>query len=232
LSSSTTDARRLGWALLITAAFMVLEVVGGVLSGSLALLADGGHMLTDTASLALAWLAARFSLRPGTARHGHRAQLWAAFTNALALLFVVAWILWEAAQRLTEPRGIAAGPMLGIAVAGLIANLVVLRVLGRGHDANLNVAAARLHVLGDLLGSVAACTAAIVILTSGWTPIDPLLSVLVALLILRSAAMLLAQSTRALLTHSPSPGELAARTSGPSASRIAERAPIGRDERR
>jgi cobalt-zinc-cadmium efflux system protein len=232
LSSSTTDARRLGWALLITAAFMVLEVVGGVLSGSLALLADGGHMLTDTASLALAWLAARFSLRPGTARHGHRAQLWAAFTNAFALLFVVAWILWEAAQRLTEPRVIAAGPMLGIAVAGLIANLVVLRVLGRSHDANLNVAAARLHVLGDLLGSVAACTAAIVILTSGWTPIDPLLSVLVALLILRSAAMLLAQSTRALLMHSPSPGELAARTSGPSASRIAERAPIGRDERR
>jgi cobalt-zinc-cadmium efflux system protein len=109
---------------------------------------------------------------------------------------------------------------------------VVLRVLGRGHDANLNVAAARLHVLGDLLGSVAACTAAIVILTSGWTPIDPLLSVLVALLILRSAAMLLAQSTRALLTHPPSPGELAARTSSPSASRIAERAPIGRDERR
>jgi len=230
--SHATDARRLGWALSITAAFMVLEVVGGVLSGSLALLADAGHMLTDTASLALAWLAARLSLRPGAARHGHRAQLWAAFINALALLVVVAWILWEAAQRMLEPRVIAAGPMLGVALAGLVANLVVLRVLGRSHDANLNVAAARLHVLGDLLGSVAASAAAIVILATGWTPIDPLLSVLVALLILRSAAVLLAQSARALFAHPNTPGDAAARTSCAAGSRIAERQAVGRDEGR
>lgn len=208
-SSSATDARRLGWALLITAAFMVLEVVGGLLSGSLALLADAGHMLTDTASLTLAWFAARLALRSGAAAHGHRAQLRAAFANALALLVVVAWICAEAVQRLLEPRAVAAGAMLGIALAGLLANIAVLRVLGRGHDANLNVAAARLHVLGDLLGSVAASAAAIVILTTGWTPIDPLLSVLVALLILRSAAALLVQSGRALIADAASAAGLA-----------------------
>ncbi len=182
---------------------MVVEIAGGLLSGSLALLADAGHMLTDTASLVLAWLAARYALRPGAReRHGHRAQLWAAFINALGLLFVVGWILWEATQRLRDPHSIAAVPMLGVALAGLVANLVVLRVLGSGHVANLNVAAARLHVLGDLLGSIAASTAAIVILVTGWMPVDPLLSVLVALLILRSAISLLVQTARALLADS------------------------------
>lgn len=223
--SKANDARRLGWALLITAAFMVLEVAGGLLSGSLALLADAGHMLTDTASLVLAWLAARYSLRPGAAeRHGHRAQLWAAFVNALALLFVVGWILWEAAQRLREPHAIAAGPMLGIALAGLVANVVVLRVLGDGHVGNLNVAAARLHVLGDLLGSIAASSAAIVILVTGWMPIDPLLSVLVALLIFRSATLLLVQSASALLASS---ADDASRAAG---SRIMDRSMNSRGE--
>lgn len=224
-SSNPKDARRLGWALVITAAFMVMEVAGGLLSGSLALLADAGHMLTDTASLLLAWLAARYSLRPGAAaRHGHRAQLWAAFVNALALLAVVGWILWEAAQRLREPHPIAAGPMLGVAIAGLIANLVVLRVLGSGHVANLNVAAARLHVIGDLLGSIAASSAAIVILATGWMPIDPLLSVLVALLVLRSATSLLVQSASALFA---SPTDDASRTAG---SPIVDRPINGRGE--
>jgi cobalt-zinc-cadmium efflux system protein len=230
--SRETDARRLGWALIITTTFMVLEIAGGVLSGSLALLADAGHMLTDSASLGLAWLAARFSLRPDTAAgRGHRAQLWAAFVNALALLFVVAWILWEAAQRLNEPRSIAAGPMLGVALAGLVANLVVLRVLGSGHVANLNVAAARLHVLGDLLGSIAASTAAIVILATGWMPIDPLLSVLVALLILRSAVTLLSQSGRALFANRGSTTQGMPGGSCTADSRIMERPKHGSGER-
>lgn len=210
-----SDIRRLGWALAITATFMVLEVAGGVISGSLALLADAGHMLTDTAALMLAWFAARIGQRSASnARAGshHRVQVLAAFVNSLALLAVVAWILWEAAQRLGAPREIAGGTMLGVALLGLLANLAVLRVLGGSDGDNLNVSAARLHVLGDLLGSIAASVAAVVVLTTGWTPIDPLLSVLVALLILRSALSLLRRTSRSLLdgrAAAPDPDESA-----------------------
>ena len=147
-----TDVQRLGWALGITGTFMVLEVVGGWLSGSLALLADAGHMLTDTAALALALGAALVARRPSEVHrpHGHhRAQVLAAFVNAVALLGVVGWIVWEAVERLREPRAVAGGTMLGIALLGLVANLAVLHVLREEHDANINVAAARLHVLGD-----------------------------------------------------------------------------------
>jgi cobalt-zinc-cadmium efflux system protein len=202
LHAHGSDIRRLGWALAITATFMVLEVVGGLVSGSLALLADAGHMLTDTAALVLAWFAARISQRSASnARAGghHRVQILAAFVNSLALLAVVAWILWEAAQRLGAPREIAGGTMLGIALLGLLANLAVLRVLGGSDGDNLNVSAARLHVLGDLLSSIAASVAAVVILTTGWTPIDPLLSVLVALLILRGALLILRKTSQTLL---------------------------------
>ncbi len=198
-----TDARRLGRALAITFAFMLLEVAGGVLSGSLALLADAGHMFTDAAALGLAWYAARWMSASAGAGERRRIELRAALVNALALLGVVAWIFWEALQRLAEPREVAAVPMLAIALLGLVANLAVLRVLGHGEGGNLNVAAARLHVLGDLLGSIAASVAAIVILASGWTPIDPLLSMLVALLILRSTLALLGQSARGLFGRDP-----------------------------
>jgi cobalt-zinc-cadmium efflux system protein len=204
--SHVTDIRRLGWALAITGGFMVIEVAGGLLSGSLALLADAGHMLTDTAALALAWGAAHVAHQagvPGRYEGHHRAQVLAAIVNALALLGVVGWILWEALQRLQQPHAIEAGTMLGIALIGLLANLAVLRVLRDEHDSNLNVAAARLHVLGDLLGSVGASTAAVVILATGWTPIDPILSVLVAMLIVRSAWALLVKSTRLLLEEAP-----------------------------
>ena len=213
LHAHGSDSRRLGWALAITATFMVLEVVGGLISGSLALLADAGHMLTDTAALMLAWFAARVSQRSASnARAGdhHRVQVLAAFVNSLALLVVVAWILWEAAQRLEAPRAIAGGTMLGIALLGLLANVAVLRVLGGSDGDNLNVSAARLHVLGDLLGSIGASIAAVVILATGWTPIDPLLSIAVALLIVRSAWMLLLKSGRIVLDREPDgvdPGE-------------------------
>lgn len=204
--SHATDVQRLGWALAITGTFMLVEVIGGLLSGSLALLADAGHMLTDTAALALAWMAAHLTRRPSDPRRTygyHRAQVLAAFVNALALLVVVAWIFWEAVERLLEPRAIAGDTMLGVALLGLLANVAVLRVLKNDHDANLNVAAARLHVIGDLLGSVGAIIAAAVILATGWTPIDPLLSVLVALLIVRSAWALLVKSTRILMEDAP-----------------------------
>jgi cobalt-zinc-cadmium efflux system protein len=201
-----SDSRRLGWALAITASFMGIEVVGGLLSGSLALLADAGHMLTDTAALALAWIAAHLTRRPTSPRRSygyHRAQVLAAFVNALALFGVAFWICMEAADRIAHPQPIAGGTMLAIAVAGMIANIAVYFTLGEGSETNLNVAAARLHVLGDLLGSVAATSAALVIIGTGWTPIDPILSVLVAVLILRSAWVLLLKSTRILMEDAP-----------------------------
>jgi len=201
-----SESRRLGWALAITATFMLLEVAGGLISGSLALLADAGHMLTDTAALGLAWIAARLAARPTNPRRSygyHRAQVLAAFVNALALFVVVAWIVFEAAQRIATPRPIEGATMLAIACAGLAANLAVFAILRRGSQDNMNVAAARLHVLGDLLGSIGALLAAAVILTTGWTPIDPILSVFVALLILRSAWSLLRKSTRILMEEAP-----------------------------
>jgi cobalt-zinc-cadmium efflux system protein len=201
-----SESRRLGWALAITATFMLLEVAGGLISGSLALLADAGHMLTDTAALGLAWVAARLAARPTNPRRSygyHRAQVLAAFVNALALFVVVIWIVFEAAQRIANPRPIEGATMLAIACAGLAANLAVFAILQRGSQENMNVAAARLHVLGDLLGSVGALLAAAVILATGWTPIDPILSVFVALLILRSAWSLLRKSTRILMEEAP-----------------------------
>ena len=200
------DSQRLGWALAITATFMVVEVVGGLVAGSLALLADAGHMLTDTAALALAWAAAQLASRPSSPRRSygyHRAQVLAAFVNALALLAVVAWIVVEATHRLAEPQPVAGATMLGVAMAGMAANVAVYFTLRQGSPDNLNVAAARLHVIGDLLGSVGATAAALVILATGWTPIDPILSVLVALLILRSAWSLLLKSTRILMEDAP-----------------------------
>ena len=204
--SHTTASQRLGWALVVTGAFMLLEVVGGMISGSLALLADAGHMLTDTAALALAWLAAQLAQRPTDPRRSygyHRAQVLAAFVNALALFAVVAWILYEAVEGLLTPRDIHCETMLGIALLGLLANLVVYRILRSDDDGNINVAAARLHVLGDLLGSIGAILAAGVILATGWTPIDPILSVFVALLIVRSAWRLLRKSTLILMENAP-----------------------------
>jgi cobalt-zinc-cadmium efflux system protein len=197
---------------------MLVEVVGGWLSGSLALLADAGHMLTDAAALFLAWLAARLAEQPaapGRTYGYHRAQVLSAFVNALALFVVVAWIVYEAWQRLAAPRPIAGNTMLGVSVAGLAANLVVYRLLEQGsshaHEAaNINVKAARLHVLGDMLGSIGAAVAAVVILTTGWTPIDPILSVLMAVLIVRSAWRLLRESTHILMEHTPEHVDLAA----------------------
>ena len=201
-----SESRRLGWALAITATFMGVEVVGGLVSGSLALLADAGHMLTDAAALGLALIAARLTRRPSDPRRSygyHRAQVLAAFVNALALFAIVAWIAYEAVQRFRAPPAIEAVTMLSVAVAGLVANVAVYLTLREGSQDNLNVAAARIHVIGDLLGSIGAIVGAIVILATGWTPIDPLLSVLVAVLILRSAWSLLRKSTRILMEAAP-----------------------------
>ena len=178
------------WVLLLTVGFMVAEVVGGVLSGSLALLADAGHMLSDAAALALAWSAFRVARRPWDTRRTygyHRFEILAAFVNGLVLFAISAWILYEAVGRLRVPAPVHGGPMLAVATLGLAVNIVAYLVLRHGDSANLNVRAAALHVLGDLLGSVGTIAAAVVILATGWTAIDPILSVALCALILRGA---------------------------------------------
>jgi cobalt-zinc-cadmium efflux system protein len=200
------NARRVLLALVLTGGFMLVEVVGGLLTGSLALIADAGHMLTDTAALALAWMAFRVARRPNDGRRTygyHRFQVLAAFVNGVTLVAVVGWILIEAVRRLFAPVEVIAGPMLAIAVLGLLVNLVALWVLKRGDPGNLNLEGAAVHVLGDLLGSAAAIAAAVVILWTGWMPIDPLLSVLVALLVLRSAWYVVRRSAHILLEGAP-----------------------------
>jgi cobalt-zinc-cadmium efflux system protein len=203
---ASDNQKRVFWAMLLTGGFMLAEVVGGVIAGSLALIADAGHMLTDTASLALAWAAFRVGHWPRDARRTygyHRFQVLAAFVNGLALVAIVGWIGIEAVRRLMAPVEVLGGLMLAIAVLGLLVNLVAFAILRGGDRENLNLQGAVLHVLGDLLGSVAAIVAALVIVWTGWTPIDPLLSLFVALLILRSAWLLLRRSAHILLEGAP-----------------------------
>jgi len=200
------NIRRVQIALVLTGAFMIVEVIGGILSGSLALLADAGHMLTDTMALALAAVAFRVSSRPADSRRSYgyqRFQILAAFVNGLSLLIIVGWILIEAVRRLMSPSEVMGPMMLAVASAGLLVNIFAFIVLHGGDKDNLNIQSAALHVAGDLLGSVAAIVAAIVIIYTAWMPIDPILSVLVALLILRSAWHLVKRSAHILLEGAP-----------------------------
>lgn len=186
--------------------FMIVEVIGGLVSGSLALLADAGHMLTDAAALALAYAAFRVGRRAADAKRtfGYaRFEVIAGFINAVTLFAIVVWIVYEAWQRFQEPHVILAGPMLGVAIAGLLINVLVFWILTRGDSEHVNIKGAALHVLGDLLGSVGAVAAAVAIYYTGWTPIDPILSVVVSLLILRSAWKLLGKSLHILLEGAP-----------------------------
>jgi cobalt-zinc-cadmium efflux system protein len=198
--------RRVIIALVLTGTFMVVEVVGGILSGSLALLADAGHMLTDTMALALAAVAFQVSKRPAdtTLTYGYqRFQILAAFVNGLSLLFIVGWILYEAVNRFIAPQEVMGQTMLVVAVAGLVVNIISFTVLHGGDKDNLNIRGAALHVAGDLLGSVAAIVAAVVIIYTGWMQIDPILSIAVAILILKSAWVLVKRSAHVLLEGAP-----------------------------
>jgi cobalt-zinc-cadmium efflux system protein len=181
-------------------------VIGGLAAGSLALLADAGHMLTDTLSLALAFVAFRIGRWPHDTRRTygyHRFQVLAAFVNGLTLVAIVGWIAIEATRRLLEPVEVLGGLMLAVAAIGLAVNIAAFAILHGGDRRNLNLRGAALHVLADMLGSVAAIVAALVISITGWMPIDPLLSLVVAVLILRSAWMLLRRSGHILLEGAP-----------------------------
>jgi cobalt-zinc-cadmium efflux system protein len=196
----------LGTALALTGAFMIVEFAGGILANSLALLADAGHMLTDTAALALAWAATRIAARPADTRRSfgyQRLRVLATFVNGCALLFIVGWIAVEAVQRLLNPVAANATAILWVGGLGLCVNLSVFAMLRRGDAHDMNISAAALHVFGDLLGSAAAVLAGVVILFTGWLPIDPLLSLLVGALIVRSAWLLVRRSAHILMEGAP-----------------------------
>lgn len=198
------NERRVKLALFLTGGFMFVEAAGGVISGSLALLADAAHMLTDTGALALSWLAIRFAQKPAdkARTYGYgRAEIIAAFVNGLVMIALSGWIIYEAAIRIAEPVAVMGVPMLAIGVIGLIVNIISFRLLSGGES--LNMRSAALHVMGDMLGSVAAIVAAGIILGTGWDPIDPILSVVVALLVLRSAYVIVRQSGHVLMEGTP-----------------------------
>ena len=200
------NERLLGWAIVITAVFMVIEFGAGMIARSLALVADAGHMLTDTAALTLAWAAVKFGSRPADTRRSfgyQRLQVLATFVNGFALFAIVGWIVFEAAQRLMSPPEVNARLMLLVGAVGAGVNVIVYLMLRGGHQHNMNMAAASLHVLGDFLGSIAAIVAAVAISYTGWTPIDPILSVLVSLMIVGSAWSLVRKSTHILLEGAP-----------------------------
>lgn len=205
MHGDVSDKKRVLLAALLTGGFMVAEAVGGLVTGSLALLADAGHMLTDAVALALAWYAFSLAGRAPSARLSYgfdRVKTLVAFVNGLSIFAIGIWIVVEAARRVFEPQPVLGAPMLAVAGLGLVVNILCFWILSGGGK-GLNMRGAVLHVLGDLLGSVAAIAAAGVILLTGWTPIDPILSVLVALLLFRSAWALTRESAHLLLEGAP-----------------------------
>lgn len=200
-------ARTLGWVLAITTVFMLVEVAGGLWANSLALLADAGHMLSDVGALALALFVARLAQRPATPKktYGYlRYEILAALINGSALFVIAGLIVWEAWKRIAAPPEVNAPIMLVVATVGLAVNALAASMLHRRHRDSLNVRGAYLHVLGDLLGSVGALVAGAVIWATGWVLVDPLISVVVAGLILLGAWRLVSESVDVLMENTPS----------------------------
>jgi len=199
------SSRALIAGLVLTLVFAVVELAGGWWFGSLALMSDSGHMFSDSAALLIAVIASRVALRPPGTRHSYgfaRAEIIAALLNSLLLLGIVVVIVVEAIHRLYQPQPVSGLGVIAVALMGLLVNIAVLHVLGGGEH-NLNTRAARLHVLGDLIGSVAALTAGTVVLVSGWYPIDPLLSFVISGLILVSTLRILRDALHVLMEGVP-----------------------------
>ena len=195
-------------ALVITVGIMVLEFVGGLVTNSLALLSDSGHMLSDAISLLLSLAAVWLAARPASPKRTYgfyRFEILAALVNGVALVGIAAWIIWEAVARFVNPPAVASGPMMAIAVIGLLANLASAWVLMRKGDVkeNVNVRSAYLHVLGDALGSVGAMAAGLVIWLFDWYAADPLISIAVAVLILKGAFAVVKQTVHILMEGTP-----------------------------
>lgn len=198
--------RPLAITLVLTTTFMVAEVIGGLITGSLALLADAGHMLSDSASLALALFAFWLSGRPATPEWSFgykRAEILAALANGVALVAIAIWIFVEAYRRFSDPPEILGGWMMVVAVIGLIVNIIGVFILSRSEGDSLNLQGALRHVLADVAGSVGAITAALIIIFTGWRYADPVVSVVIGVLVLASSWTLLRDSVSILLEASP-----------------------------
>lgn len=203
---------RLYMALALTVSFMAIEVVGGLWTGSLALLADAAHMMTDAGGLALALIAIRFAQRPRTPRNtfGYvRTEVLSALTNAVVLLLLTVYILYEAYQRFLNPPEIIGGPMLVVAVTGLVVNLISMRLLASGSEESLNVKGAYFEVLADMLGSLGVIVAAAVVLFTGWRLIDPIIGAGIGLFIVPRTWILLKQAVHILMEGAPAGVDLA-----------------------
>ena len=206
ISINQDNKKRVLIAMVLTFGFMFAEIIGGLISGSLALLADAGHMFSDGLALLLSWVAFKYSDKAADESRTfgwHRFQILAAFVNGLTLLLIAVWIVFEAIQRFFQPVEVMATPMIIIASLGLLINLIVFKILSGGDQENLNLKSAMIHVLGDLLGSVAAILAALLIMAFGWHIADPILSVLVALLIIKSGWSVVKKSAHILLEGAP-----------------------------
>jgi len=204
-SHKVADGNSLLWSLAVTITFAIIEAVGGWWSSSLALLGDAGHMLTDSTALGVAAFAAWVGRQPPSARHSYglvRAEVLAALVNGLFMLLIVIGIAYYAIERLSNPQPVQGGMVMVIAAIGLVVNIVVAMILHRG-EKTLNTRAALLHVMGDLLGSVAALIAGVVIYFTGWMPIDPLLSLLICVLILYASLRLLREVLHIIMEGVP-----------------------------
>ena len=200
------EQRRLIIAMVITGATMILEVIGGLLSGSLALLSDAGHMFSHLFALGISYVAILLACRPPTEAQSYgfyRAEILAALTNGLTLLVIVTWILYEAWERLHHPSPISSGQMFIVAAIGLVVNAITALLLREASHRDINIRGAFIHVLGDMGSSVGVVIGAVLIWLTGWTPIDPIISVLIALVILYWSAKLLWDAVRILLQSTP-----------------------------
>ncbi|MGL9688352.1 MAG: cation diffusion facilitator family transporter [Wolbachia sp.] len=203
---SAAESKRLIYSIIIVAITMLMEIVGGVISHSLALLSDAGHMFTDLFALVLSWVSHRFSAKKSDLQRSygyHRLQIIAAFVNGLTLFLIAAIIIIESIKRFIFPVNVEWQIMLMIAILGLIANIVVFFILHSKCESNINIKSAVLHVIGDILGSVAAILASIIIMLAGWQIVDPILSVFVSVIILNSGYKILKNSCHILLEGTP-----------------------------
>lgn len=205
-TAASQHAGRLKWALALTATYMVAEVIGGLVTGSLALLADAAHMMTDVGGLALALLAIRFAAREATPQRtfGYlRMEVLSALTNAVVLLLLTVYILYEAYQRFLAPPEILSGPMLIVAAIGLVVNLISMRLLAGGSSESLNVKGAYFEVLSDMLGSIGVIIAALLMMWKGWALADPIIGAGIGLFIVPRTWALLKQVTHILMEGTP-----------------------------
>lgn len=205
-SAAAQHKARLKWALVLTASFMVVEVIGGLVTGSLALIADAAHMLTDAGGLVLALIAIHFGERAATPQktYGYvRMEVLAAAANAVVLLVVTVFVLYEAYDRFLNPPQVLGGPMAAVAVAGLIVNLISMKLLSAGSSESLNVKGAYFEVMSDMLASLGVLIAAIVILFTGWTLADPLIGAGIGLFIIPRTWMLLREAIYILMEGTP-----------------------------